>query len=108
VVYSITPSGTEKVLYSFAGPPSDGQLSYTGLISANGILLGVTSSGGEDNDGVIYGITTSGQEYVFYSFTGGSNGSGSYSQLINVGGTFYGTTQYGGSANDGTIFSFTL
>jgi uncharacterized repeat protein (TIGR03803 family) len=44
IVYSITTSGTENVLYSFTGPP-DGQ-DPDGLIYVNGMFYGTTELGG--------------------------------------------------------------
>ncbi len=44
-VYSITPSGTETVLYSFKGPPDDGTFPAD-LTYVNGKLYGTTAHGG--------------------------------------------------------------
>ena len=44
-IYSITPSGTETVLYSFKGPP-DGAFPASDLTYVNGTLYGTTAHGG--------------------------------------------------------------
>jgi uncharacterized repeat protein (TIGR03803 family) len=44
-IFSIAPSGKERVVYAFAGPP-DGALVHAGLIEVNGALYGAASSGG--------------------------------------------------------------
>jgi uncharacterized repeat protein (TIGR03803 family) len=112
MVYALTTSGKEKVLYSFQGPP-DGSDPFSGLINVNGTLYGTTFSGGKagcQNNfgcGVVYSITTSGSEKVLYRFKGGSDGGNPLASLVDVNGTLYGTT-YGGGANGlGTVFSIT-
>jgi uncharacterized repeat protein (TIGR03803 family) len=45
-VFKITTSGTETVLYSFAGYPSNGGTPTAGLIDVNGTLYGTTNVGG--------------------------------------------------------------
>ncbi|MGA8533625.1 MAG: choice-of-anchor tandem repeat GloVer-containing protein [Candidatus Tumulicola sp.] len=108
-VYSISKSGTEKVLYSFGG--SDGAYPVSGLINVKGTLYGTTSGGGSSDDGTVYSISTSGAEKVQHSFTGAPDGMYPDSGLINVKGTLYGTTDQGGYSGCtpgngcGTIFS---
>jgi uncharacterized repeat protein (TIGR03803 family) len=132
-VYSITTTGTEKVLYSFRGG-SDG-LNPTGpLIDVKGKLYGVTAGyfvccarvgvpastfvrnvpsatppvreGGDTggSKGTVFSVTTSGTEKVLYSFRGGADGWQPDTPLIDVSGTLYGTTRYGGKAW-GTVFA---
>ncbi len=113
-VYSLTASGTEKVLYSFAGG-SDGAHPLSPLIYVNGMLYGTTSEGGgtgcKDSVGcgTVYGISPSGTESVLYSFSGGDDGSSPKAPLLEVGGTLYGTTVDGGASTKttccGTVFS---
>jgi uncharacterized repeat protein (TIGR03803 family) len=111
-VYKITTSGTESVLYSFAGSPSDGACPVAGLTNVGGTLYGTTCDGGANGGsgrpcggigatgyGTVYKITTSGTESVLHSFAGPpSDGLTPFGGLINVGGTLYGTTL-------GTVFS---
>jgi uncharacterized repeat protein (TIGR03803 family) len=49
-LFSITLSGTETVLHSFAGPP-DGEAPEAGLIDFKNALYGTTSEGGSDSCG---------------------------------------------------------
>jgi uncharacterized repeat protein (TIGR03803 family) len=107
-VFSITPSGKEKLLQSFGGS-GDGVYPLAGLISVSGALYGTTARGGANGDGTVFSMTTSGTEAVLYSFKGGS-GDGAYpvAGLLDVRGTLYGTTQNGGYYNAGTVFSTTL
>jgi uncharacterized repeat protein (TIGR03803 family) len=117
-VYSITPSGAEKVLYAFHRSP-DGS-NPVGLIDVNGTLYGTTVYGGVNGCtgigcGTVYSISTSGSEQVLYSFKGGSDGEQPQGAMIEASGLLYGTTMYGGggspcfgeTAGCGTVFSVT-
>ncbi|MBV9719750.1 MAG: hypothetical protein JOZ77_10545 [Candidatus Eremiobacteraeota bacterium] len=113
-IYSISPRGAEKVLYSFMGG-SDGENASSGLVSVKGLLYGTTTGGGGTSCdfnigcGTVYSVTTDGREKVLYSFTGGADGEYPDAGLIDVNGTLYGTTSYGGGsscgAGCGTIYS---
>jgi uncharacterized repeat protein (TIGR03803 family) len=116
-VFSVTPNGREKVLYSFAGG-SDGAAPYAGLLDVNGTLYGTTQFGGgsgcfgSGGCGTVFSITTSGTENVLYRFAGGSDGADPLASLINVKGVLYGTTMRGGisacvTSGCGTVFSVT-
>ncbi len=77
VVWKITQSGQESVLYTFSGRP-DGANPYAGLtLGPSGNLYGTTYTGGLDNEGTVYECSPSGQETVLLSlgpgFSGGSN-----------------------------------
>lgn len=108
-VFSITTSGTEKVLHSFAGGSSfDSSEPFDSLIDVNGTLYGTTLYGGAYDEGTVFTITTGGKEKVLYSFIpNGSDGLVPYASLIDVNGTLYGTTYQGGADNAGTVFSIT-
>ncbi|MFZ0033130.1 MAG: choice-of-anchor tandem repeat GloVer-containing protein [Candidatus Cybelea sp.] len=108
-VFSVTPSGTEKVLHSFGNPP-DGNLPAAGMIDVNGTLYGTTQFGGAYKNncgggcGTVFSITPSGTEKVLHSFRGGVPAA----SLIEVKGKLYGTTSGGGANGWGTVFSITL
>jgi len=119
-IFSVTPSGTEKVLYAFKGG-SDGGNPYAGLTDVKGTLYGTTFFGGGSGCrislgtgcGTVFSITTSGQETVLHRFAGGSDGTWPGAELIDVKGVLYGTTLEGGSAcgysvgGCGTVYSVT-
>jgi uncharacterized repeat protein (TIGR03803 family) len=105
-VFSITTTGTEKVLHSF-GSGSDGSGPTADLINVGGTLYSTTEEGGASNAGTVFSITTSGTEKVLYSFTGGTDGDRPQTGLTDVGGKLYGTTFGGGAHNEGTVFSIT-
>ncbi len=97
-----------NVLYSFQGPPADGEGPSEALLNVNGTLYGTTAYGGPNGAGTVFSITTSGKETVLYSFKGGSaDGAAPSAPLINVNGTLYGATGYAGANDKGVIFAFT-
>ncbi|HWY58352.1 MAG TPA: choice-of-anchor tandem repeat GloVer-containing protein [Terriglobales bacterium] len=104
-VSQLDATGTETVLYSFAGTP-DGEYPYAGLVrDAAGNLYGTTEYGGRSGAGTVFKLDNSGKETVLYSFTGGTDGSGVLGGVIrDAAGNLYGTTLYGGDFDRGTIF----
>jgi uncharacterized repeat protein (TIGR03803 family) len=104
-VFTITPSGKEKVLHSF-GNGTDGTDPDTALVEVKGTLYGATAAGGPGHCGrvgcgTIFSITPGGKEKVL-------NNNGASATLLNVNGTFYGTSSTGGAYGCGTVFSITL
>lgn len=58
-VFSVTPGGAEKILYSFCSKAncSDGWYPQAGLISVGGTLYGATYNGGKHGYGTVFKIT---------------------------------------------------
>lgn len=60
VVFSVTPSGKEAVVYDFAPPPSDPTgyplAPFGSLLSLNGMLYGTTSSAVHSDYGTVYAV----------------------------------------------------
>ncbi|HKV80800.1 MAG TPA: choice-of-anchor tandem repeat GloVer-containing protein [Candidatus Sulfotelmatobacter sp.] len=111
VVFRLTPSGMEKVLYSFCLAPNctDGQGPAAALIrDAAGYLYGTTASGGANGSGAVFRVTTAGREKVLYSFCSAPNCTdGSYPQaglVRDSAGNLYGTTAVNGANGGGTVF----
>jgi uncharacterized repeat protein (TIGR03803 family) len=105
-VFSINPSGKEKVIYSFTGNP-DGKYPHEGVIlDGAGNLYGATFDGGEFGFGTIFEVViATGRETVLYSFMGQPDGANPDSVLTrDLAGNLYGTTFYGGTSNNGTVF----
>jgi uncharacterized repeat protein (TIGR03803 family) len=105
VVYKVTMSGNETVLYSFTGG-ADGDGPYAGVIrDAAGNLYGTTYGGGAANAGVVYKLDKAGHETVLYSFTYGNDGAEPSSGVIrDAAGNLYGTTPYGGAGYAGVVY----
>jgi len=107
-VFSITPDGRFKVLYTFGKQSGDGGFPQAPLLDVDGTLYGTTTSAGIHNHGTVFSITTAGKEHTVYSFgTSGNDGSNPMSGLIDVQGRLYGTTMNGGSGDYGTVFAVT-
>jgi uncharacterized repeat protein (TIGR03803 family) len=123
-VFTVTPSGREKVLHSFGAYGRDASSPRAGLIDVGGTLYGTTEFGsygcyGYYTDaycGTVFSITPNGAEKVLHTFApNGSDGTSPLAGLIDVKGTLYGTTEYGGSGTCyppsgpacGTVFSIT-
>jgi uncharacterized repeat protein (TIGR03803 family) len=110
-VFKLTPSGTETVLYAFAGGSSDGATPEAGLIQgSDGNFYGNTLQGGASDLGTVFKLTPSGTETVLHAFAGGSSdGANPSANLVQGGdGNLYGSTGAGGPSNDGTFFKVTL
>jgi uncharacterized repeat protein (TIGR03803 family) len=118
-LYSVSTSGTEKVLYRFRGG-SHGANPVASLLDMNGTLYGNLSSGGNVcgsgtyhfGCGMIYSMTTGGKnERTVHNFSG-SDGA-TPNDLIDVNDVVYGTTSRGGYTSEcnglgcGTVFTLT-
>jgi len=102
IVFKITPSGTETVLYRFSGPPTDGANPAAGLVrGSDGNFYGTTSAGGTANLGTTFKITPAGVETLLHSFTEAEGASPVAALLQGSDGNFYGTNQAYGTAPPG-------
>jgi uncharacterized repeat protein (TIGR03803 family) len=122
IVYSVTTSGAETVVYRFDSK-SGGQNPSAALIDVNGALYGTTEWGGGGSCeldttrftgcGTIYSLTSSGVEQVLHTFVGGTGGANPEADLISVNGELYGATHAGGltgckGKGCGTVFALSL
>lgn len=100
VVFKVSPTGNESVLYSFTAQ-ADGGFPQDLNSDAAGNLYGAT--GGSymaGNGGTIFKMDTSGNLTTLYTFPGGAAGTSPRWRLIqNSDGAIYGVTQFGGDAN---------
>ena len=104
-VYSVTPTGHEKVLYSFAGG-EDGANPMGALVKLGNNFYGTTYSGGGKNKGTVFGVTSSGKESVLHTFKGQGfqDGSNPAAGLVVLNNALYGTTELGGLGCCGSVF----
>jgi uncharacterized repeat protein (TIGR03803 family) len=109
-VFSITPAGSERLVYSFGTHANDGENPQAALLNVGSTLYGTTENGGEYRRGTAFAISRAGKERVLYSFgkSGFHDGSFPMAGLVYDKGRLYGTTQDGGAAGEGgTVFSLT-
>jgi uncharacterized repeat protein (TIGR03803 family) len=104
-VFKLDSTNHETVLYSFAGPPTDGESCTAPLIrDSGGNLYGTTSAGGK-GFGTVFRLGKTNRERVLYKFAGGADGNQPYAGVIrDAAGNLYGTTYNGGDANLGVVF----
>jgi uncharacterized repeat protein (TIGR03803 family) len=123
MVYTVTPDGVEKVLFSFPGesgiaPDSGITYNYSGgpasalIEGSDGSLYGATIALAGPyistvNYGTVFRITPAGAETVLYSFTGNSDGSNPTGVIQGSDGNFYGATESVGDAGPFTVFKVT-
>jgi uncharacterized repeat protein (TIGR03803 family) len=113
VVFELSPTGTEAVLYSFTGG-ADGANPTAALVrDSAGNLYGTTFFGGgssacqffDGSCGVVFKLSPTGTETVLHSFTGGADGATPLAGLIqDAAGNLYGTTYGGGAHGAGVVF----
>jgi uncharacterized repeat protein (TIGR03803 family) len=116
-VFALTPPAggkktwSKNTLYSFSR--ADGDKPQGGLIlTAGGMLAGVTTYGGASGFGVVFGLTPpavvggSWTEATLYDFPPYTNGifPGAVDLIADAGGALYGTTIQGGTSGVGTVF----
>jgi uncharacterized repeat protein (TIGR03803 family) len=98
---------TFKVLYSFAGYPTDGAQPAAGLLmDASGSLYGTTRYGGSHEScpgqgqcGAVFKLDTNGVETVLYNFTGPDGANPTSNLIMDAKGNLYGTTEFGGDTS---------
>lgn len=108
VIYRLSPSGQQTVLYTFTGM-ADGGIPGDVILDSAGNIYGSTYGGGAAGFGVVYKVDPSGRETVLYSFPGGPEGAlGGSSLFRDSAGNLYGTTSAGGGvsyeAGGGVVF----
>lgn len=107
-VFSLTPAGVERVIYSFQCG-KDGNLPLGGLVAFNGVLYGTTDEGGTGRDplgsGTVFSLATSGKKRTLALLDESNSGYSPRSALVVLKGTIYGTAAGGGTSGGGTLFS---
>ncbi|HVN70017.1 MAG TPA: choice-of-anchor tandem repeat GloVer-containing protein [Candidatus Binatia bacterium] len=118
-IFEASPSGSESVLYSFAG--NAGGAAPNSLTPFNGTIYGEAAAGGAGQCyyadlpgcGLIFEMNASGTVTTLYTFAGGKGGGSPQGGLLPFGGNLYGTTSVGGgdacnnSGGCGTVFEMT-
>jgi len=106
-VWKVSKKGTEIILHSFAGSPSDGANPLAGVVlDPKGDLYGVTALGGASGDGTVYRLSKTGTHLLHsFSLTNGAVPIGGL--LRDTKGGLYGTAYAGGSDLFGTVWRLT-
>ncbi|MBK6989498.1 MAG: hypothetical protein IPH33_15445 [Bacteroidetes bacterium] len=81
---------------------------YGSLLQAgNGLLYGLTPSGGVNGAGVLFSFNPASNNFIKLFDFDGTNGANPFASLIDAGnGLLYGTTRSGGVYGEGVLFSF--
>lgn len=108
VIFKINTDGSGfSLLHEFAGGADDGGWPYGDLTLSGANFYGMTSEGGDDNNGVIFKIGTDGSGFsLIHEFAGGAgDGECPDGSLIISGGKYYGMTIGGGDSDSGVVFT---
>ncbi len=96
-----------EILHEFSGGNDDGAVPEGSLNLSGSTLFGLTSEGGDGNDGTLFKIGIDGNGFtLLHEFINSDAGDGfrPLGSLILSGTTLYGMTSGGGSGEYGTIF----
>jgi len=109
VVYKLSTTGQETVLYTFTGGTDGSSPSAGVILDSAGNFYGTTTNGGVSRSfaglGVVYKLDSKGHETVEYSFPASKDGGMPEAGLIpDSAGNFYGTTYSGGASNTGVVY----
>jgi len=108
LVFKITPTGEEDVLYRFRGSADGASPMAPVVLDAKGNLYGTTAWGGRFGGvctsygcGTVFKVTPAGKEYVLYRFKGTADGESPMAPMIlDAKGNLYGTTWTGGDVKN--------
>jgi uncharacterized repeat protein (TIGR03803 family) len=104
VVFKLSPTGKENVLYNFTGGTDGGNPTGSLVFDAERNLYGNASNFGASANGVVFKVSSKGNETVLHSFTGGVDGANPSGGLIfDAKGNLYGTTRYSDNFNGGGV-----
>ena len=101
-VFEINTKGIYKDIYTFTGTPTRYPNS-TLIQGSNGLLYGITGSGGTNGNGVIYSLTTGGKLKVVYNINASVDGDLD-TILQATDGNFYGVACCGLQENAGSLY----
>lgn len=110
ILFSLSTSGTEKVLHSFQHREGAGEKS---LIEGGGALYGTARGGSSYRRGTVFtssltGVTTVLHAFIYVRGRPDEDGRLPVGQLFFDNETLYGVTQRGGRGNKGTVYALAL
>ncbi len=105
IIFEVTPTGTETVLYTFTGGDDGANPSADLLRDPKGNLYGTTYSGGSNGCGTVFELTPTGTKKILYNFACGVDGANPYTGLVrDPQGNLYGAMGSGGDSGYGTVY----
>jgi uncharacterized repeat protein (TIGR03803 family) len=112
VVFKLSPTGKETVLYNFTGDADGGEPLGGVIRDANGNLYGTTSRGGNlkcpfgngPGCGTVFKLDPTGKETVLYIFEARTGSVPIAGVIQDAQGNLYGTTSQGGAHGAGVVF----
>jgi uncharacterized repeat protein (TIGR03803 family) len=104
VVFSVTPRGKERTVYSFTAS-ADAMNPQAPLTLQNGVLYGTTIDGGRYELGTAFRVTPAGELQILHDFGGPDDGRKPAAAMTFVNDKLYGTLADGGDNNKGLLFS---
>jgi len=111
-IFNVTTSGSQKIIYSFAGTTGtthDGANPTGGLtLSTDGNFYGTTQQGGTYSMGTAFKVTPTGALTILHNFNGFIDGAFPWGPpILASDGNFYGTTSGGGINGNGIVYKMT-
>jgi uncharacterized repeat protein (TIGR03803 family) len=94
---------TFTVLHTFTNNP-DGS-NPSGLITIGNRLFGSASSGGSNNQGIVFSVNSDGTEFAALHSFSGTDGASPYGDLAVSSNTLFGVTENGGAQGAGAVYS---
>ncbi len=104
-IFRIDAAGTLTTLYTFTGKQGDGAEPVFLTQGTDGLIYGITVSGGAHGYGAIFSLPLSGVPTILYSFRQG-DGTLSAGLVQDTNGKFYGFAEQGGAFGFGSFYSF--
>lgn len=108
-VFTLTTSGSEKIIHSFANGSSDGAYPTGGLtLASDGNFYGTTQQGGTNSQGVVFKLTQTGTITILHNFNSFLDGAFPWGPpILASDGNLYGTTSGGGKSGNGILYQIT-
>ena len=105
-VFKLAPDGTYTRLYSFTGGADGSQPDGALSLTANGSMIGTTTSGGANGNGTLFKLSAKGKLKVLHDFTTDDGSLARGNLYHDKLGNYYGTALFSGAGSSGTVFKY--
>ena len=104
--FTMSTSGSEKIIHNFAGGMTDGAYPTGGLtLGSDGNFYGTTQQGGSSAQGVVFQLTQTGTITILHNFNAFQDGAFPWGPpILASDGNLYGTTSGGGKSGNGAVY----